>query len=80
MTERDDDDFMKTYTSIEIIPYLVLIAILSEMLLTSYRFVGPHARTLQKSLLGMILALYCACKRHFYINAFNRPHKGPGEG
>ena len=80
MTEKDDNEFMKNYHSIEILPYLIAISLIVEMLVASYKFVGPHARTLQKCLLGTLAALISACKRHFYINAFNRPHKGPGEG
>lgn len=76
MTEKDNDDFNVPGMNLELIPYLVLISLVSEMLILSYKFVGPHARTLQKSLLGILLALFCACKRHFYINAFNRHDKG----
>lgn len=77
MTEKEDKseyDKIMDYRMIEILPYLVLISLLCEMLVISYKFVGPHALALQKCVLGTILALICVCKRHFYINAFNK-HK-----
>lgn len=77
MTEKDNDDFNGPSMNIEIIPYLILISLLSEMLITSYKFVGPHARTLQKCVLALFQAMIRACCGHFYINASNRHSKRP---
>lgn len=79
MTEKDDNEFMKNYHSLEFLPYLIAISLIVEMLVASYKFVGPHALTLQKCVLALFQAMIRACYGHFYINAFNRHHERPGE-
>ena len=80
MNKKDKDrnsieDWNSYYGNIEMLPYLIFVSIFVGSLASAGKISKPHFLTLQRSLLGMILALIYACKRHFYINAFNKRNK-----
>lgn len=75
-----DDNLPENIINLQILPYLIFISIIFSLLNSANNSLKPHALTLQKCLLVTILAMFCACKRHFYINAFNRHDKRPGNG
>ena len=84
MNNKDEDrnsieDFHNYYRNLELLPYLIFISLVVGSLATAGKISRPHFLTLQRSLLGMILALIYACKRHFYINAFNKRVRKLGE-